>query len=24
VPGTVVSQQELISADNIDEYFPES
>jgi ribose transport system substrate-binding protein len=24
VPGTVVSQQELITADNIDEYFPES
>ena len=24
VPGTVVSQQELITAENVDEYFPES
>ncbi len=24
VPGTVVSQQELITADNVDEYYPES
>jgi ribose transport system substrate-binding protein len=24
VPGTVVSQQELITPENVDEYFPES